>query len=135
LRNSVSIQRRTIVLDGLTESQQSKRSSGAEPSKEFRTVPLDLSCKQADPKGPVKCQTRQSREKGSFQMEESGAEQVLKFKRSSFCSSNSCVEVSIHADTSTVYLRNSRDELTLVFSFAEWSAFVSGVQAGEFSAG
>lgn len=54
------------------------------------------------------------------------------WKRSSFCGTNACVEVSRIGGN--VYIRNSttpRPE-PLVFTDAEWTAFLAGVWAGEF---
>lgn len=54
------------------------------------------------------------------------------FKRSSFCSGGTCVEVA-QAD-GRVLVRDSKDfkAQPLVFDSEEWSAFVQGVKAGEF---
>lgn len=47
---------------------------------------------------------------------------------------NNCVEVWVPEDRSEVVVRNSRDPHRdpLVFTPAEWEAFVKGVKAGEF---
>jgi Domain of unknown function (DUF397) len=56
------------------------------------------------------------------------------FRRSSFCTdAHGCVEVSIADDR--VRIRDSKDPegAKLTFDRAEWSAFVEGVKAGEFT--
>lgn len=54
------------------------------------------------------------------------------FRRSSFSTQGNCVEVGNRGDH--VVLRHSRhrEQGTLVFSQAEWAAFVLGVKHGEF---
>jgi hypothetical protein len=56
-----------------------------------------------------------------------------KWQRSSFCGSNACVEVA-KLDGSYV-LRDSKQPNgpVLTFDRAEWTAFVAGVNAGEFN--
>jgi hypothetical protein len=59
---------------------------------------------------------------------------VTEFRISSFCSAGGCVEVGRSLDGS-ITVRDSKDaerRSSLVFSAAEWSAFVAGVKAGEF---
>ncbi|MFI6792372.1 DUF397 domain-containing protein [Nonomuraea sp. NPDC050383] len=58
---------------------------------------------------------------------------VNPWRKSSFCSSNSCVEVAPLGDGS-VALRDGKvqDGPVLVFTSAEWEAFVAGVREGEF---
>ncbi len=58
------------------------------------------------------------------------------FRRSSFCSNGSCVEVS-PLDNGTVAVRDSKN-LALpphFFTGDEWTAFVLGVKSGEFDFG
>jgi hypothetical protein len=56
--------------------------------------------------------------------------------RASGCGNGSCVEVRFDGDTRTVSLRDSKhpDQPPLVFTLAEWAAFVKGATAGEFDA-
>ena len=58
---------------------------------------------------------------------------MSEWKRSSYCGTNACVEVFVHAD-GTVRVRNSKFPLwpPLAFTAEEFRAFVLGVQAGEF---
>ncbi|MCX6466218.1 MAG: DUF397 domain-containing protein [Pseudonocardiales bacterium] len=55
------------------------------------------------------------------------------YRTSSFCGANGCVEVAFSPDGS-LRIRSSRDTegTTLIFSAAEWLAFIRGVKAGEF---
>jgi hypothetical protein len=55
------------------------------------------------------------------------------WRKSSFSSMGNCVEVTTHALTG-VAVRNSRDPdgSILVFTAAEWAAFVLGVKNAEF---
>jgi hypothetical protein len=58
----------------------------------------------------------------------------IAWRRSSRCSSNSCVEVGGLPDGS-VAVRDSKSPDTtpvLVFATDEWTAFIAGVKAGEF---
>ncbi|MGN2641509.1 DUF397 domain-containing protein [Nocardia takedensis] len=57
---------------------------------------------------------------------------TLDWRVSSFTDNGTCVEVA--GTPSTVYVRNSnaRDAGTVAFTRAEWSAFLEGVNAGEF---
>jgi hypothetical protein len=59
---------------------------------------------------------------------------VLIFRRSSFCSVGACVEVAVAEDEDrTVVVRTSRRPLVEIrMSMDEWAAFVAGVKAGEF---
>lgn len=61
---------------------------------------------------------------------------VPRFRTSSFCNLNGCVEVAPLPDGG-VALRDSKDtELAPHrFTAAEWDAFVLGVKAGEFDLG
>ena len=58
------------------------------------------------------------------------------FHRSSFCGDAHCVEAAVIAD-GQVLVRDSKDDsadaLVLRFTADEWDAFLSGVEAGEFS--
>ena len=58
----------------------------------------------------------------------------FEFRKSSFCGGGACVEVARSADG--FLLRDSKDpdSPVLTFTIEEWSDFVSGVRAGEFSA-
>jgi hypothetical protein len=61
-------------------------------------------------------------------------EEEVAFRRSSFCTdAHGCVEVSIGNDR--IRIRDSKDPdgAELTFDRAEWTAFVQGVQADEFS--
>jgi hypothetical protein len=52
---------------------------------------------------------------------------------SSFCSGGDCVEVERISDTFAVrYAHAGRTSRELLFSLAEWEAFIAGVKAGEF---
>jgi hypothetical protein len=57
---------------------------------------------------------------------------VAEWRKSTFCSNSSCVEVAF-IDTS-VALRDSKnqDGPVLIFSKAEWTAFINGARNGEF---
>lgn len=54
------------------------------------------------------------------------------WRKSTFCSSNSCVEVGLV--DSQIIIRNSRDVDGPVVRFteAEWTAFLDGARRGEF---
>lgn len=56
------------------------------------------------------------------------------WRKSSFSGQNACVEVAT-LDTGDVAVRNSRHPSgpALVFTAAEWSAFLTGAQHGEFA--
>jgi hypothetical protein len=56
------------------------------------------------------------------------------WRKSSFCGSSACVEVAKTGDEFLV--RDSKDANSPVLKFTvdEWSAFLAGVNAGEFSA-
>jgi hypothetical protein len=59
---------------------------------------------------------------------------VIEYRISSFCNLGGCVEVGRAPDGSVV-VRDSKDPercQALTFTREEWSAFVSGVKAGEF---
>lgn len=55
------------------------------------------------------------------------------WKRSSYCGTNACVEVTLLPDGSA-RVRDSKhpDRQPLTFDAEAWAAFVAGVQAGEF---
>jgi hypothetical protein len=55
------------------------------------------------------------------------------WRKSSFCGSSACVEVARSGDE--FLLRDSKDANSPVLKFTsdEWSAFVAGINAGEFS--
>jgi hypothetical protein len=56
----------------------------------------------------------------------------ITWRKSTSCSSNSCVEVGIL--DSRIVLRNSQDDegTVLMFTVAEWTAFLDGARQGEF---
>lgn len=58
------------------------------------------------------------------------------FRRSSFCGPGGCVEVALLPDDN-IAIRDAKDKRAgapvLMFNTREWDAFLSGVQAGEFS--
>lgn len=58
---------------------------------------------------------------------------MVEYKISSFCRIGDCVEVG-QLPGGSVAVRDSKnpDDRSLVFSHAEWEAFVQGVKAGEF---
>lgn len=58
----------------------------------------------------------------------------MEWVRSTACGAGECVEVAVVGDVSpTVLVRNSHyPEVVAQFSMAEWSAFLAGVEAGEF---
>jgi hypothetical protein len=57
----------------------------------------------------------------------------LTWRTSSFCTTGACVEVAFDGD-SAVVVRDSKNRLSpsLVYTRAEWRAFVAGVKMGEF---
>ncbi len=60
------------------------------------------------------------------------------WRRSSWCSTNSCAEVSLfedgHPGCAAVTVRNSRrPDREVRFTPGEWEAFIAGVKAGEFT--
>jgi hypothetical protein len=60
--------------------------------------------------------------------------QPTAWRKSSYCGSAACVEI---AKTDDMFLvRDSKDPESPVLAFTqeEWSAFIAGVNAGEFSA-
>ena len=54
------------------------------------------------------------------------------FRKSRFSQSNGCVEVAIQDDGVAVRDSKHRNGAVLKFSWSEWEAFLSGVEAGEF---
>ena len=56
----------------------------------------------------------------------------LGWRKSTRCDSASCVEVAIGSERVAVRDSKDRNGPTLMFSPAEWSAFVAGVRAGDF---
>lgn len=56
------------------------------------------------------------------------------FRKSSFSDSVNCVEVAFQKNPSGILVRNSRnpESGTLEFTIGEWTAFLRGVNAGEF---
>ncbi len=56
------------------------------------------------------------------------------FARSSYCvyPPGGCVEVAFKDDAVAVRDAKNRDQAPLLFTRAEWKAFVRGVKAGEF---
>jgi hypothetical protein len=69
--------------------------------------------------------------KGKFPTVETNQEPT--WRKSTRCGSSSCVEVA-KIDDDSYLVRDSKnpDQATLTFTAAEWSAFVAGVQAGDF---
>lgn len=57
----------------------------------------------------------------------------LQWRTSSACASSHCVEVAAQGDR--IFVRNTEDPSgeVLVFTEAEWDAFVAGVGRGEFA--
>lgn len=55
------------------------------------------------------------------------------YRRSSFCSGGTCVEVAVLTDGS-IAVRDAKDRAKSVHQYTpeEWTAFVRGVKAGEF---
>jgi hypothetical protein len=56
----------------------------------------------------------------------------LPWRRSSACTSGTCVEVAGADDRILVRDGKKPDATPLVFTRAEWAAFVAGVKQGEF---
>ena len=55
------------------------------------------------------------------------------WQKSSYCGTNACVEVAMTSDA--VFVRDSKNPQVTPLSFTvdEWSAFLQGVRAGEFT--
>jgi hypothetical protein len=60
-------------------------------------------------------------------------EQQPQWKRSSYCGTNACVEVAQVSDRFLVRDAKNPEVAPLSFTREEWTAFVRGVEAGEFS--
>lgn len=56
------------------------------------------------------------------------------WRKSSFCATGACVEIATTDDEILVRDSKDSDGPILRFTAEEWSAFVAGVTAGEFSA-
>ena len=54
------------------------------------------------------------------------------WRTSTLCDLNGCVEVALLGDRVAVRDANDRTGPVLVFTAAEWEAFVGGVRGGEF---
>lgn len=54
------------------------------------------------------------------------------FRRSSYCSFGTCVEVALTEDRSVLVRDSQRPSSVLRFTAEEWAAFVTGVKNGEF---
>jgi hypothetical protein len=65
----------------------------------------------------------------------SGRAEALAWRRSSWCATQSCLEVADLADGGMA-VRDSKSTpesgVTLVFTADEWTSFILGVKAGEF---
>jgi hypothetical protein len=57
---------------------------------------------------------------------------AVNWVKSSFCSDNTCVEVSPSAGEVLVRDGKHRDQPILCFSQSEWNDFLDGIVAGEF---
>jgi hypothetical protein len=59
--------------------------------------------------------------------------QTPEWQKSSYCGTNACVEVAMTSNA--VLVRDSKNPQSVPLSFTtdEWSAFVQGVRAGEFT--
>ena len=55
------------------------------------------------------------------------------WQKSSYCGSNACVEVAMTSESVLVRDSKTPQDAPLSFTRDEWSAFVQGVRAGEFS--
>ena len=54
------------------------------------------------------------------------------FAKSSFCDTGACAEVSMDPGTGEVTFRSSESGQDVMFTAAEWDAFINGAKAGEF---
>ena len=61
-------------------------------------------------------------------------DQTPQWQKSSYCGTNACVEVAQTSDAVLVRDSKNPDIAPLSFTRDEWTAFVLGVQGGEFSA-
>jgi hypothetical protein len=59
--------------------------------------------------------------------------QTPQWQKSSYCGTNACVEVAQTSDAVLVRDSKNPEIAPLAFTADEWSAFVKGVQAGEFT--
>jgi len=59
--------------------------------------------------------------------------QTPQWQKSSYCGTNACVEIAQTSDAVLVRDSKNPEIAPLSFTADEWSAFVKGVQAGEFS--
>jgi hypothetical protein len=59
-------------------------------------------------------------------------ESALIWRRSTHCDTWSCVEVAMLNDAVAVRDSKEFDGPVLIFTSAEWAAFVAGVRSGEF---
>lgn len=58
------------------------------------------------------------------------------FKKSSFCDSGACVEVSLVNDKDVVLVRSTTaPENVVTFTADEWGPFIEGARNGEFDLG
>lgn len=55
-----------------------------------------------------------------------------RWRRSTWCTSSSCVEIGVRGEMVLVRDSKSADALPLAYTKEEWDAFVAGVKAGEF---
>jgi len=55
------------------------------------------------------------------------------WQKSSYCGTNACVEVAQTSDAVLVRDSKNPQNAPLAFTTDEWSAFLQGVQAGEFT--
>jgi hypothetical protein len=60
--------------------------------------------------------------------------QTTEWRKSSFCATGACVEVAMKDDEFLVRDSKNDNSPILRFTAEEWSAFVAGINAGEFSA-
>jgi hypothetical protein len=61
------------------------------------------------------------------------AELTGEWRRSSACTTSSCVEVAFEADVVRVRPTGIAGDAALVFTSTQWAAFLTGLRAGEFS--
>jgi hypothetical protein len=57
---------------------------------------------------------------------------AAEWHKSTLSEANGCVEVAIQADGVAIRDTKDRNGPVLVFSRAEWAAFIGGVRAGQF---
>jgi len=67
-----------------------------------------------------------------------GPQSIVQYRKSSFCASSGCVEVALLSD-GNIAVRDSKEtgqrQTPLIYTTAEWDAFLAGVKAGEFDSG